>query len=170
MLSCIIIIIIQFRKNIQKLKCFILDFLVSSALMYIFPVFLFSTLNISHTKRSEQNTYSVYNQEPDVLNYHIWALPPQRKLKWSVLMKKCGHCVVVKFQHAQMFNLPKISLFGKTPSPIQLFRHTQTGLQTLRNAKAKAHTVKSVQPFLKKEFSNNVTVLYINQKISYLFS
>lgn len=38
------------------------------------------------------------------------------------------------------------------------------------HAKAKAHTVMIVQPFLKEEFSNNVMVLYVNQKISYLFS
>lgn len=28
----------------------------------------------------------------------------------------------------------------------------------------------AVKPFLKKEFSNNVVILYIDQKISYIFS
>lgn len=135
MLSCIIA---QFWKNIQKLKCCIMDFLVSSALMYIFPIFLFWALNISHTKRSEQNTYSVYNQEPDVLNYHIWAPPRQRKLKWSVLMKKCGRCVVVKFQHAQMLNLPKNSLFGNLLILSQ--QSVQAGEDTLTHPAVQAHS------------------------------
>lgn len=52
----------------------------------------------------------------------------------------------------------------------QLFRRIQTGLQTFTYAKVKTHTVMMVQIFLKKEFSNNDLVPYINQKCSCLFS